>query len=142
MVKEALKYPSSKVIITGGEPLQHNLDDLCEELLMHDFEIWLETSGAFPLRGGFDWVCFSPKKFKAPFEEIYEYANELKIVVFNKSDFKWAEEQAGKVNDGCLLYLQPEWDKREVVLPLIIDYVKKNPEWSISLQTHKYINVP
>ena len=108
---------------------------------MFDFEIWLETSGAYPLRGGFDWICFSPKKFKAPLDEIYDYANELKVVIFNKSDFKWAEEQAAKVDENCLLYLQPEWDKREEIMPMIVEYVKQNPEWTISLQTHKYLNV-
>ena len=140
-VDEALKYPTRSVVITGGEPLQHDLDDLCEALLMFDFEIWLETSGAYPLRGGFDWICFSPKKFKAPLDEIYDYANELKVVIFNKSDFKWAEEQAAKVDENCLLYLQPEWNKREEVMPMLVEYVKQNPEWTISLQTHKYLHV-
>jgi len=142
IVKGALKHPSRSVVITGGEPLQHDIDDLCEAFLVNDFEIWLETSGAYPLHGAFDWICFSPKKFKKPLDEIYDYANELKVVVFNKSDLKWAEEQAAKVNEDCMLYLQPEWDKRDEVLPMIIDYVKQHPEWNISLQTHKYINVP
>jgi 7-carboxy-7-deazaguanine synthase len=142
IVDDALKYPSRNVVITGGEPLQHDLDDLCELLLMNEFEIWLETSGAYPLRGAFDWICFSPKKFKVPLEEIYTYANELKVVIFNKSDFKWAEEQAALVDENCALYLQPEWDKRSEIMPLIVDYVKNNPEWNISLQTHKYLNVP
>ncbi len=142
LVAGAMKHPSRNVIITGGEPLQHDLNALCWALATNGFNIWLETSGAFPLSGEFDWICLSPKKFKTPLDEVYALADELKVVVFNKTDFKWAEENAKKVKPGCRLYLQPEWDQKETVLPLVIDYVKAHPQWSISLQNHKYIHVP
>ena len=142
MVKNANSYPSKNIVITGGEPLQHNLNALCEALHQTGFTIWLETSAAYPLTGKFDWICVSPKKFKSPLNQIVNIADELKVVVFNKSDLKWAEEMALDVHDSCKLYLQPEWDNKEKVLPMIIDYVKQNPKWNISIQTHKYINVP
>lgn len=130
------------VVITGGEPLMHNLDRLTEALHEHGFRTHIETSGAHPLSGKWDWICLSPKKFKPPLEEILPLADELKIVVFNKSDFDWATQFASKVKPDCKLYLQPEWDKSATVTPLIIDYVKQHPKWQISLQLHKYIHVP
>ena len=138
-------FPASSsgiAVITGGEPLMHNLDSLTAELKKYQFHTHIETSGAHPLSGTWDWICLSPKKFKAPLDEIIPLANELKVVVFNKSDFEWAESFAQKVNPSCKLYLQPEWDKKEVVTPLIIDYIKANPQWNLSLQIHKYIGVP
>jgi organic radical activating enzyme len=105
-------------------------------------EMAIETSGVYELTGSWHWVCFSPKKFKKPVDSIYHLANELKVVIFHPSDFSWAEEHAARVNADCKLYLQPEWSKSDVVLPLIVDYVKKNPKWNISLQTHKYMNIP
>ena len=129
-------------VITGGEPAIYNLSGLTEELKKINIEIAIETSGAYPLVGVFDWVCLSPKKFKPALKTVFDMANELKVVIYHKSDFDWAEEQAKRVNAKCLLYLQPEWEKKEQILPLIIDYVKENPKWRISLQTHKYINVP
>jgi len=129
-------------VITGGEPLMHNLDALTAALKEKGFQTNIETSGSSPLSGYWDWICLSPKKFKAPLPEVIEKADELKVVVFNKSDFDWAEKYAAQVKPGCRLYLQPEWDKREIVTPLIIDYIKQNPQWRISLQVHKYINVP
>ena len=130
------------VVITGGEPLMHNLDALTSALHEAGFETNIETSGAHPLSGEWDWICLSPKKFKAPLPEVVPHANELKVVIFNKSDFAWAEQYAAQVSAHCKLYLQPEWDKAAQVAPLIIDYIKAHPQWELSLQVHKYINVP
>lgn len=130
------------IVITGGEPLMHDLDELTTALRAAGFRTHIETSGAHPLSGAWDWICLSPKKFKAPLEDILPKANELKIVVFNKHDFTWAEEYAAKVSPSCKLYLQPEWDKSKEITPLIIDYIKQHPQWELSLQIHKYINVP
>ncbi len=142
IVAEAARYPGRLAIITGGEPLMHDLGPLCDELHQHGFMINIETSGAYPLSGALDWVCLSPKKFKAPLTEIYEKADELKIIVYNKSDFQWAEDFAAKVHPDCKLYLQPEWSKADQMLPQIIEYVKAYPQWQISLQVHKFMNIP
>lgn len=130
------------IVITGGEPLMHNLNELTKTFHAGGFETNIETSGSHPLSGNWNWICLSPKKFKAPLSEILPKANELKIVVFNTSDFDWAEKYATHVSPECKLYLQPEWDKAELVIPLIIDYIKTHPKWALSLQIHKYINVP
>lgn len=130
------------VVITGGEPLLNNLDELTTALQIAGFETNIETSGSSPLSGYWNWICLSPKKFKAPLLEVVQAANELKVVVFNKHDFDWAETYAAQVNGNCKLYLQAEWDKKEIVTPLIIDYIKANPKWELSVQIHKYINVP
>lgn len=129
-------------VITGGEPCMHDLTALTDLIKAKGIEIAIETSGCYPLKGTIDWYCFSPKKFKAPLEEAYTLANELKVVINHPSDLEWAEGHAAKVNDNCLLYLQPEWSRQERFLPMIIDYVKRNPKWQISLQTHKYMNIP
>ncbi|MEK0420919.1 MAG: hypothetical protein RLZZ161_770 [Bacteroidota bacterium] len=129
-------------VITGGEPAMYDLTELSAALREKGLRVHIETSAAHPVRGHFDWVCISPKKFKFPLEEELKNAGELKIVVFNKSDFEWAEMWIDKVNEECVCLLQPEWDKREHVIPLIVDYVKLNPRWKISLQTHKYLGVP
>lgn len=142
IVQEASKHPARLAVITGGEPLLHNLDELTAALKKEGFETNIETSGSSPLSGQWDWICLSPKKFKAPLPEVVPHANELKVVIFNKSDFAWAEKYAAQVSPECKLYLQPEWDKASTVLPLIIDYIKEHPEWELSLQIHKYINVP
>ena len=134
--------PAEIVVITGGEPLMHNLDELTNVLQAAGLKTNIETSGAHPLSGSWDWICLSPKKFKAPLPEIIPLANELKIVVFNKSDFDWAEKYAALVSPSCKLFLQPEWDKAAEITPLIIDYIKAHPQWELSLQIHKYINVP
>ena len=139
---EVLKTPAEIVVITGGEPLMHNLEELTKELQAAGLKTNIETSGAHPLSGSWDWICLSPKKFKAPLPEIIPLANELKIVVFNKTDFDWAEKYAAIVSPGCKLYLQPEWDKAAEMTPLIIEYIKAHPKWELSLQIHKYINVP
>ena len=120
----------------------HDLTALTQSLHDAGFTINIETSGSSPLSGELDWICLSPKKFKAPLPEVIPMANELKIVVFNKSDFAWAEQYAAAVSPNCKLYLQPEWDKREQMTPLIITYIKEHPRWQLSLQTHKYIGVP
>lgn len=130
------------VVITGGEPLMHNLEALTNALQAAGFQTNIETSGSHPLTGQWDWICLSPKKFKRPLEEICPKASELKVVIFNKHDFNWAEEYAAKVSAGCKLYLQPEWDKATEMTPLIIEYIKAHPQWELSLQLHKYINVP
>ena len=130
------------VVITGGEPLMHNLSALTEALQSKGFETNIETSGAHPLSGSWNWICLSPKKFKAPLPAVVPFANELKIVVFNKSDFEWAEKYAALVSTQCKLYLQPEWDKAASITPVIIEYIKQHPQWELSLQIHKYINVP
>jgi 7-carboxy-7-deazaguanine synthase len=142
LVTEASALPGRLAVITGGEPLMHPLNGLTAALKRAGFETNIETSGAHPLSGEWDWICLSPKKFKAPLPGIIPLANELKVVIFNKSDFEWAEKYAGMVAANCKLYLQPEWDKRAEVTPLIIDYIKAHPQWELSLQLHKYINVP
>lgn len=130
------------VVITGGEPLMHNLDALTAAIQKEGVETNIETSGSAPLSGQWDWICLSPKKFKAPLPEVLPVANELKVVVFNKTDFAWAESFATQVAPQCKLYLQPEWSKADKMMPLIIDYIKANPKWELSLQLHKFINVP
>lgn len=142
LVTEVKKTAAKLVVITGGEPLMHNLDALTTALQTAGLTTNIETSGAHPLSGHWDWICLSPKKFKAPLPSILPKANELKVVVFNTSDFDWAEKYAAAVSPQCKLYLQPEWDKAATMTPLIIDYIKANPKWELSLQIHKYINVP
>lgn len=130
------------VVITGGEPCMYNLEALTQQLQERGFNTWLETSGAHPITGTWDWIVFSPKKFKEPLEEAYRKAHELKVVIANKHDFKWAEQHAQKVNHKAQLFLQVEWSRREKLMPLVVDYVKNHPRWRISVQSHKYINVP
>jgi organic radical activating enzyme len=138
-VKEA-KSPIA--VVTGGEPLLHQLDNLTILLQEQGIATHIETSGSSPLSGQWNWITLSPKKFKAPLPELIEKANELKIIVYNKSDFEWAEQYAALVSKSCKLYLQPEWDQSEKMLPQIINYVKENPKWTISLQTHKFMQIP
>lgn len=142
MVQEAAANPGRIAVITGGEPLMHNLDGLTKALHKAGFRNHIETSGSSPLSGSWDWITLSPKKFKAPLPEACKQAHELKIVIYNKSDFAWAEKYAALVGKQCKLYLQPEWSRAAEMTPHIIDYVKDNPQWQISLQVHKYINVP
>lgn len=142
LVAEVKKTPTQLVVITGGEPLMHHLDALTSALQAAGLETNIETSGAHPLSGSWNWICLSPKKFKEPLPGILPHANELKVVIFNKSDFDWAEKYAALVAPSCKLYLQPEWDKAAQVTPLIINYIKAHPQWELSLQVHKYINVP
>ncbi|PVH24024.1 7-carboxy-7-deazaguanine synthase QueE [Sphingobacterium corticibacter] len=142
IVQHADQHPAKTVVVTGGEPLIYNLDPLTKSLQERGIRTFMETSGAYPLSGQWDWICLSPKKFKAPRKDVLEAAGELKVIVFNKSDFQWAEEHAAQVSPNCKLYLQPEWSKAAEMTPLIIDYVMNNPKWEISLQTHKYLNIP
>jgi len=130
------------VVITGGEPLMWNLNLLCNRLRRKGLQVYLETSGTYPVSGEFDWICFSPKKNQKAFDEIKQLANELKIIVQNKHDLKWAKQQQLEVSTSCKLYLQPEWSKRDKIMSLITDFVMENTEWQISLQTHKYMNLP
>ena len=142
IITNVLEWKAQSVVVTGGEPLIYNLDALTQQLKNKNIETYIETSGAYKLSGNWDWICLSPKKTMVPLPEIYTKANELKIIVFNQHDFKWAEEQAEKVGKNCYLYLQPEWSKHIELVPQIIEYVKNNPKWMISLQTHKYMNIP
>ncbi len=133
---------SDTIVVTGGEPLMWDLGPLTKALKNKNLNTHIETSGAYPLTGIWDWICLSPKKNKLPVDEVYRQAHELKVIVYNKHDLIFAEEQAKKVSKTCILYLQPEWSVREKVTPMIVDYVMKNPKWKVSLQTHKYLNIP
>lgn len=133
---------SDTIVVTGGEPLMWDMQPLTNLLKEKKLKTHIETSGAYPLSGDWDWICLSPKKRKPPVCKIYSKAHELKIIVYNKSDFKFAEEHAKKVSKDCILYLQPEWSASEKITPLIVEYVMKHTKWKISLQTHKYLNVP
>lgn len=142
LVREASSHPGRMAVITGGEPLLHDCAPLTAALKNAGFQTNIETSGSSPLSGQWDWICLSPKKFKAPLPENLPRANELKVVIYNKSDFQWAEEHAMQVSSGCKLYLQPEWERSREMTPMIIDYIRENPQWEFSLQLHKFINVP
>ena len=142
LVAEVKATSTEIVVITGGEPLMHDLTELTTALKKAGVRTHMETSGSSPLSGTWDWITLSPKKFKAPLPEVLPHASELKVVVFNKSDFAWAEQWAAQVSPQCKLFLQPEWSKADTVTPLLIDYIKAHPQWQLSLQIHKYINVP
>jgi organic radical activating enzyme len=142
IVAAALAHPSRIAIVTGGEPLLHQLDPLTTALKAAGFQTHIETSGSSPMSGSWDWVCLSPKKFKAPLNESVKAADELKVVVFNKSDFDWANSFVNDVDTDCKKYLQPEWEKSDAMTPLVIEYIKSNPSWELSAQLHKYIQVP
>jgi 7-carboxy-7-deazaguanine synthase len=142
MANAAKSSGTEMVVITGGEPVMYDLAQLTAELQKSGLRTNIETSGVYPLTGTWNWVCFSPKKFKTPHPSIYARANELKVIIYNNSDFQWAEEHAAKVNEDCELFLQPEWSREKEMVPLIIDYVKANPKWKVSLQIHKYMNIP
>jgi organic radical activating enzyme len=142
IAEKAAAYPGRIAVITGGEPLMYNLTPLTQSLKLRNFKNHIETSGAYPLSGAWDWICLSPKKFKEPVPEIIPVADELKIIIYNKSDFTFAEQYALKVSSTCKLFLQPEWSNEKKMLPQIIEYVKENSRWQISLQVHKYMNIP
>ena len=141
IVSSAKSY-SDTVVVTGGEPLMWNMDPLCQALHQLEIQIHIETSGAYPVTGSWDWFCLSPKKNKLPIDQAYACADELKMIIYNKDDFKFAEQQAKRVGAECKLFLQPEWSRREKLMPLIVEYVLQNPRWKASLQTHKYLNIP
>lgn len=142
MVKRAKESGAPIAVITGGEPAMYDLSVLAAQLKSEGLRTHIETSGAYPLTGEWDWVCLSPKKFKAPHPSVYKLAQELKVIIYNKSDFNWAEQEAAKVQSSCALFLQPEWSKEKEMLPSLIEYVKRHPEWTVSLQVHKYMNIP
>lgn len=142
MVIAAKKYPARIAVITGGEPLMHDCFPLTRELQAAGFQTHIETSGAYPMSGHWNWICLSPKKFKQPLEPSIAEADELKVVIYHPSDFKWAESFAEKVKPSCKLFLQPEWSKKETMVPLISAYIMENPRWEFSLQLHKYIDLP
>ena len=141
IVENAKKYAQT-IVVTGGEPLMWNMLPLTQYLKNQNLQVHIETSGAYQLSGVWDWICLSPKKNKLPTLTVYEKANELKVIIHNKHDFIFAEEQAQNVNSKAILFLQPEWSKKEEMTPLIVNYVMKNPKWRVSLQTHKYLNIP
>ena len=141
IVEGAKKY-SDTVVVTGGEPLMWPMDPLTTALHNKVIQVHIETSGAYPLTGVWDWFCLSPKKNKLPLKEAYDRADEVKVIVYNNDDFKFAEEQAEKVSPTCKLFLQPEWSRRDKMMPLMVDYVLQHPKWKVSLQTHKYLNIP
>jgi organic radical activating enzyme len=142
IISKAKENPARLAVITGGEPTLYNLEMLTSTLQKEGFQTNIETSGSSPLTGTWDWICLSPKKFKPPLSAILKKANELKIIVFNKSDFQWAEKYAAEVSGNCKLYLQPEWSRSEQVTPSIVEYILTHPQWQFSLQLHKYIHVP
>ena len=142
IVSDVVDAKSRIAVVTGGEPAMHDLSELTQALHRSGIRTHIETSGVYQLTGKWDWVCFSPKKFKAPDPSVARMAHELKVIVYNKSDFEWAEQHAAMVNNDCQLFLQPEWSREKEMLPAIIGYVKENPRWQISLQVHKYMNIP
>jgi organic radical activating enzyme len=142
IVKRAMSHPARAVVVTGGEPVLYNLDYLCDEVKKHGIKTFLETAGINPLSGSWDWICLSPKKGMLPKEEYYTKAHELKVIIHQGSDLIWAEKNGEKVNEKCLLYLQPEWSVAKEILPSLVEYVKEHPKWRISLQSHKYMNIP
>lgn len=142
MIANVKQSEAKVVVITGGEPLTWNMDILTNRLKEEGFRVHIETSGAYPFSGVWDWVCLSPKKTRLPVEEAYQKANELKIIIYNQNDFLFAEEQASKVRKDCVLLLQVEWSKRDKMNPFVIEYVMNNPKWRISVQTHKYLDIP
>ena len=142
VVGKAVNSGADMVIITGGEPLMHDLTELTKMLKKAGLSVHLETSGAYSLTGEFDWISLSPKKFKRPLDEIYSRANELKVVIASKKDLEWAEEESGKVKPSCHHYLQAEWDRREKQYPAIYSYITQHPKWKLSLQSHKYLGLP
>jgi 7-carboxy-7-deazaguanine synthase len=140
---EAARHPARLAVVTGGEPLEHDLTALCDALKAKGFRLHIETSGASPLSGKWDWICLSPKKFKEPLPDVLAQCDEFKPVIFHPSDIKWAENFVSLLkNPDVKLFLQPEWSKREALMPTIVEYVKEHPQWQVSLQTHKYMNIP
>lgn len=142
VVERAVACKAQSIVITGGEPLLYPLECLTEQLKARGLQIFLETSGSHPFSGTFDWVCLSPKRKQAPLEEAYEKADELKVIIETDEDFEWAEQNAAKVGEKCLLYLQPEWSQSEKMIGAIVEYAKNNPKWSISIQSHKFMHIP
>ncbi|MBK7692250.1 MAG: 7-carboxy-7-deazaguanine synthase QueE [Bacteroidetes bacterium] len=141
LLEEVQKTNAEIVIITGGEPLMYDCGPLTEALQQAGYKTHLETSAAYPLSGKWDWICVSPKKFKAPLIEVLAKANELKVVVFNQSDFEWALHHSKKVSENCILFLQPEWSKEKELLPKMTEFIQQHRQWKLSLQIRKYMGV-
>ncbi|MEI6455525.1 MAG: 7-carboxy-7-deazaguanine synthase QueE [bacterium] len=142
VIKRAASFPAKAIVVTGGEPLTYNLDYLCEGLKENKISRFLETSGSCALSGEWEWICFSPKKEAPPVREMYQVADELKVIIFNRDDFAWAEENRAKMDPSVQFYLQPEWSRRNAMMTEIVNYIKSNPGWKISLQSHKYMHIP
>lgn len=142
IVSYVASFPAQSVVITGGEPLQYNLTPLCAALKQKGIKIFIETCGAYALSGRFDWICLSPKRNQHPRPDMLLMADELKVIVYETDDLRWAEENARLVKEKCMLYLQPEWSRYRDVLPVIVDYVQNNPRWMVSLQSHKFMDIP
>lgn len=142
IIEHASSYPAKAIVVTGGEPLMYNLNYLCRGMQEKGVRCFLETSGSHPLSGFWDWICLSPKKDFPPLPAIYHQAHELKVIIHEPVDFNWAEENAIRVHQNCLLYLQPEWSSRQLMMPMIINYIKDHPKWKISLQSHKFMHIP
>ena len=143
LLTEALVYPGRIVVITGGEPLMHDLNALTDAFQAAGFRTHIETSGVCEeFTGSWDWICFSPKKFKEPNTSILPYVDELKVVIYHASDVQWANDWVDKINPNAYRYMQPEWSKQVSMNPLIVDFVKANPTWQISVQTHKFLQIP
>jgi 7-carboxy-7-deazaguanine synthase len=142
ILKNILENPSKSVVVTGGEPMMYNLDYFCKTMKLNGITTYLETSGSHTLSGEWDWICLSPKKNRKPLSEFFKKANELKVIVSGIADFEWAEQNAAKVHQNCVLYLQPEWSKVGNMMQTIVDYALENPKWKISIQSHKYMHIP
>lgn len=142
IIDNAVKSGTDSVVVTGGEPLTWNLDYLCEGLKRYNIDTFIETSGAYPLSGKWDWICLSPKMNMPPLDDICNLADELKVIIQEKSDFEWAEKYRKMVSSGCRLFLQPEWSRSERIIGEIVKYIKENPVWRVSLQIHKYMHIP
>jgi organic radical activating enzyme len=142
IIEEAYLSAAKSIVVTGGEPLSYDLDYLCQKAQEKGIERFIETSGAYHLSGEWEWICLSPKKQKPPVNELYQAADELKVIIFDESDFEWAEECSCKVSENCLLYLQPEWSTKDINTPKVIEYIKANPKWNLSVQLHKYLHIP
>ncbi len=142
IIDRIIESGADSVVVTGGEPLTYNMDMLCNLFRNNRLKIYLETSGAYPLSGDWDWICLSPKQNLPPYKSIFQKADELKMIIQTKSDFAWAEKNAARVGKNCRLFLQPEWSQFEKIIPMVVEYVKTNPKWNISLQAHKFMHIP
>jgi organic radical activating enzyme len=142
ILENILQCPAKAVVVTGGEPLMYNLDYFCKQLKENKIETFLETSGAYPHSGNWDWICLSPKQNQPPLQDMLSRAHELKVIIESEKDFEWAEKNAKLVNETCYLYLQPEWSKRDQMMPQIVEYILDHPQWRISIQSHKYMRIP
>jgi len=142
IIEKVKNLPAKAVVVTGGEPLNYNLDFLCQELKLHDIETFIETSGSGEITGNWDWICLSPKRNSPPNPKILNLAHELKIIIFDDDDFEWAIKNSKLVNKDCFLYLQPEWSQHKIMTPKIVEFIKQNPKWKISIQAHKFMKIP